>query len=216
MSTQERKLSEAQLVALKNTLPLRTRYEAIYSLLEYDVRKFCLNKTRSNSYGITHEEISQEGWLMVWKNLHSFDGEPKTSDQDEYGRWLRLRSWVFIVFKRRYLDILKSYAARPSNFAYILSIGSIEIDQDDSEANLLNNLIQQSYDFTDNIYLKDAWEAIEKKLSKKDMELLKLHVSLGSVGSLTADKIGMSRKQYRKKLQEIRIEVKELEYFMGE
>jgi len=216
LSIQERKLSEEQLVALENTLSLRTRYEAIYSLLEDDVRKFCVYKTRSNSYGITHEEVSQEGWLMVWKNLHSFDGESKTSDQDEYGRWLRLRSWVFIIFKRRYLDIIKSYAARPSNFAYVFALGSFEIDKDDSEENFLNEHVQISYDFTDSIYLKDAWKALEENLSKKDMELLKLHVSLGSVGIRTADKIGMDRKQYRKKLQKIRTEVKELKYFMGE
>lgn len=203
------------MVALEKTLPLTVRYEALYSLMQEEVIKFCNFKTKSDIYGISSEELSQESWLTVWRYLHRFNAEIKSTDTDERGRWMRLKGWVFIIINRRYLDLIDKYSRRPANFAYIVNTGSVLLENGEEEQSFFDILTQKTYDFADRVYVEELWKSLEEELPEKDFDLIKLYVSLGSSISQTANKVGMTRDHTGERLRGVKAKIKATKYFMS-
>lgn len=131
------------------------------------------------------EDITQETFVKVWRNLKRFDKKKS------------FRNWIFEITKNTSLDFLKKKKALPFS----------HFDRDDGRNSLVESVVDGSplpNELADKSYFADLLAAAIKKLSPAYQELVRMHsydnYTFQEIAELTGKPINTVKSQYRRAL----------------
>jgi RNA polymerase sigma-70 factor (ECF subfamily) len=134
----------------------------------------------------TAEDITQEVFIKVWKNIKKFDQNKS------------FRPWIFQIAKNTAIDFLRKKKTIPFS----------RFENEKGQNVLTNNIAEKPLNLLENLSDKETLDEAMSNLSEKDRKIIKLRhndgMSFREIAELLKESINTVKSRYRRVLANLK------------